>query len=100
MFAKPTRAFTWRSQTGPCRHGYFPTARTASSPCATPPASSKLAVFDLDGVLIKTKFGAFPPADARDWKWWHPTKVTAKLKEMYEAESVALLELDSRGGAC
>ena len=84
MFTKPVRSFTWRSQTGPCRHGFFPTPRTTTSPSVPPPPSPKLAVFDLDGVLIKTKFGAFPPHGPSDWKWWHPTKVPNKLRAMYD----------------
>ncbi|KAL8291840.1 hypothetical protein RQP46_002098 [Phenoliferia psychrophenolica] len=96
MFAKPERGFTWRSQTGPCRHGFFPTPRTPSSPSIPPPPSSKLAVFDLDGCLIKTKYGAFPPASSTDWKWWHPTKVTKKLKELYD-DGFAIVILTNQG---
>ncbi|KAK4702938.1 bifunctional polynucleotide phosphatase/kinase, partial [Phenoliferia sp. Uapishka_3] len=90
---KPSRAFIWRSLKHPCRHGYYPTKLTSTTPSAPPPPSAKLAVFDLDGVLIKSN--RFPPKDSFDWKWWHAFKVTNKLKKLHE-EGFAIVILTNQ----
>jgi len=41
--------------------------------------SRKIAAFDLDGTLIKTKSGYKIPKNGDDWMWWHD-KVPKKLK--------------------
>ena len=41
--------------------------------------SNKVAGFDLDGTLIKTKSGRTYPKNENDWDWWNPS-VPKKLK--------------------
>ncbi|KAG8787954.1 hypothetical protein FRC15_007015 [Serendipita sp. 397] len=49
---------------------------------AGPPAkAARVALFDLDGTLIKTKSGYRNPKDCNDWKWFSSV-VPTKLKEL------------------
>lgn len=41
----------------------------------------KIAAFDLDSTLIKTKSGNTFPRSATDWQWWN-TVVPGKLREL------------------
>lgn len=46
-------------------------------------SSKKIAAFDMDGTLIKTKSGKVHPVDTRDWQIAFPP-VSKKLKEYFE----------------
>ena len=48
-----------------------------------PVLSHKVAAFDLDGCLIKTKSGNQFPRDKEDWVWWR-TCVPKKLKALHD----------------
>lgn len=43
---------------------------------------SKIAMFDMDGTLIKVKSGKNNPVDAKDWLWFDPC-VPLKIKEVH-----------------
>eukprot|EP01065_Artemidia_motanka_P053536 TRINITY_DN9959_c0_g1_i1.p1 TRINITY_DN9959_c0_g1~~TRINITY_DN9959_c0_g1_i1.p1 ORF type:complete len:575 (+),score=184.58 TRINITY_DN9959_c0_g1_i1:66-1727(+) len=47
------------------------------------PGASKIAGFDMDWTLIRTKSGATFPKNAHDWMLWHD-KVPSKLKALQE----------------
>ncbi|KAF8344335.1 polynucleotide kinase 3 phosphatase-domain-containing protein [Cantharellus anzutake] len=55
---------------GTCLHGLH----------QSPVFSPKVALFDLDGTLIRPRGGKKFPKDANDWEWWHAT-VKSKLAE-------------------
>jgi bifunctional polynucleotide phosphatase/kinase len=52
--------------------------------------SSNIALFDLDGTLIKTKSGAKFPKNAMDWEFWHEN-VIVKLKEITKAGDTIII---------
>lgn len=92
LFAKPGQtsdspdaSFRWISPAlGPkrtCLHGIH----------LTPTASKKVAVFDLDGTLIKAKAKASKSAKSTpsDWEWWKAI-VPQKLKEVHDSGSVLI----------
>ncbi|RCK66960.1 Bifunctional polynucleotide phosphatase/kinase [Candida viswanathii] len=56
----------------------------------------KVAAFDLDGTLIKTKSGGKFARGADDWKWWND-KVLDKLLELYEDGHVIVV-FTNQGG--
>lgn len=56
----------------------------------------KIAAFDLDGTLIKTKSGKRFSDDPADWQWWHP-KIPTDLRQLYE-EGYRLVILSNQGG--
>lgn len=75
-----TSPFSWlKSVSKTCLHGTH----------LTPRQSSRVAAFDLDGVLIKTKSGGTFPKDRNDWVWWRPL-VKDKLVELDKEGSVEL----------
>jgi hypothetical protein len=51
----------------------------------TPVLQPKIAAFDLDGTLIKTRTGNIFPNGAADWKWWNDA-VPTRLKEVHDQE--------------
>lgn len=51
-------------------------------PKTYPVPPPKIAAFDLDGTLIKTKSGVHFANDAGDWTWLY-AKVPIKLKELH-----------------
>ncbi|GJJ15534.1 hypothetical protein Clacol_009812 [Clathrus columnatus] len=75
LFLKPSDTeFTWiKTSSRTFLHGTH----------LSPPQSSKVAAFDLDGVLIKPKSGGTYPKGRNDWMWWRPL-VKDKLSELYE----------------
>ncbi|TGZ80341.1 polynucleotide kinase 3'-phosphatase [Ascodesmis nigricans] len=48
-----------------------------------PEKNRKVAGFDLDGTLIKTKSGNTHSKDTQDWQWWHPD-IPTKIKGLYK----------------
>ncbi|EPX70591.1 DNA kinase/phosphatase Pnk1 [Schizosaccharomyces octosporus yFS286] len=56
----------------------------------TPRKSSKIATFDLDGTLIKTKSGRVFAKDGGDWLWWHPNVVPTLRKLDSEGYSIII----------
>ncbi|KAJ6155091.1 hypothetical protein N7470_005657 [Penicillium chermesinum] len=52
-----------------------------SKPSTQPEKSKKIAGFDLDSTLIKTKSGNVFPKSSEDWKWWDNT-VESRLKSL------------------
>ncbi|KAI8145050.1 polynucleotide kinase 3 phosphatase-domain-containing protein [Fennellomyces sp. T-0311] len=47
------------------------------------PGRDKVAAFDMDGTLIKTRSGKVYAKDSGDWQWWH-TSVPDTIKQLYE----------------
>ena len=73
--------FQWRN---------IPIGKTClHGPHLQPLATKKVAAFDLDGTLIKTKSGNTFPRDRNDWKIWHST-VTQTLRTLHDEGFVAL----------
>lgn len=56
----------------------------------------KIAAFDLDGTLIKTKSGKQFSDDPLDWRWWHP-RVPGEVRKVYE-EGYRVVILSNQGG--
>ncbi|KAH7303329.1 polynucleotide kinase 3 phosphatase-domain-containing protein [Stachybotrys elegans] len=46
-------------------------------------SSVKIAAFDLDGTVIKTKSGKVRSQDSQDWQWWD-TVVPLKIRQAYD----------------
>lgn len=73
----PAALFKWHSNLGSpatCLHGTY----------LTPTCSTKIAAYDIDGCLIKTKppFHTFPK-DKDDWVIWKDTAVVARLQRAH-----------------
>lgn len=78
FFLKPNEktpgAFVWKKPIEhTCLHGVN----------LDPPPSSKVAAWDLDGTLIKTRSGSRFPRDKNDWMWWRAS-VKKKVTDLYE----------------
>ncbi|EPY51749.1 DNA kinase/phosphatase Pnk1 [Schizosaccharomyces cryophilus OY26] len=61
-----------------------------------PKKSEKVATFDLDGTLIKTKSGRVFAKDAGDWLWWHPN-VVPTLKKL-DSEGFSIVIFSNQNG--
>lgn len=48
---------------------------------------AKIALFNVEGTLIKTKSGKRFAKDVDDWQWWHPS-VPTKLQQLFADGSV------------
>jgi bifunctional polynucleotide phosphatase/kinase len=59
-------------------------------------ASSKVAGFDMDGTLIKTKSGAVFPKNTGDWQLWSP-KVVTKLQQLHADGFKIVIFTNQRG---
>jgi bifunctional polynucleotide phosphatase/kinase len=57
---------------------------------------SKVAMFDMDGNLIKTKSGKTHAKGAADWVWWHDC-VPAKLREYHDKGYVLAIATNQSG---
>jgi hypothetical protein len=55
-----------------------------------PPALPKVALFDLDGTLIRPQGGRRHPKSADDWEWWH-NKVKRYLAQAIQDGCVPFL---------
>lgn len=55
--------------------------RCLDASTAPHPKPSKIAAFDLDDTIIKTKAGRTFSVGPDDWQWWHPS-VPVKLKQL------------------
>lgn len=74
---KARAAFRWHAALGPqamCMHGSH----------LAPVASTRIAAFDIDGTLIKTKSKSPFPKDKNDWTLWS-SLVVPKLQEAHTA---------------
>ena len=81
--ARPAALFKWHASLGvsaSCLHGTW----------KSPAGSSKIAAFDIDGTIIKTKTGNTFPSSKDDWKLWS-ANVKAKLKEAHDQGSAFAL---------
>lgn len=82
IFSKGTSgktSFRWLTPVnGSCLHGVH----------KDPVPKTKVAVFDLDGTLIRPKGGKKHPRDGDDWEWWH-MKVKRRLNQATEEGCVA-----------
>ncbi|KAI9493014.1 polynucleotide kinase 3 phosphatase-domain-containing protein [Zychaea mexicana] len=47
------------------------------------PGRNKVAAFDLDSTLIKTRSGKVYPRDSGDWQWWH-TSVPGTVRRLHD----------------
>ncbi|RPA77395.1 polynucleotide kinase 3'-phosphatase [Ascobolus immersus RN42] len=56
----------------------------------------KIAAFDLDSTLIKTKSGNKHPKDEHDWLFFHPS-VPAKLKSLHESSHQVIIFSNQAG---
>jgi len=63
------------SEDGPYFYSLNPQPANINSP-------AKIAAFDMDGTLIKTKSGRLHPINRGDWLWWHES-VPKKLKGLH-----------------
>ncbi|CCE86812.1 Piso0_005325 [Millerozyma farinosa CBS 7064] len=64
--------------------------------------SVKIAGFDLDDTLVKTKSGSKMPRGAYDWTWWRPkgssdSKVLSKLLETHQKKFIIVI-FTNQGG--
>ncbi|KZF25768.1 putative DNA 3'-phosphatase Tpp1 [Xylona heveae TC161] len=57
---------------------------------------SRIAGFDLDWTLIKSKSGNRHPRDGKDWRWWHPN-VPGCLKDLH-AQGFRIVIFSNQGG--
>lgn len=77
MFAQgssTTSSFQWlKPIQGTCLHGVH----------KDPIPMSKVALFDLDGTLVRPKSGKKHPADGDDWTWWD-AKVKPRINQVVE----------------
>ena len=83
--ARPAALFKWHASLGvsaSCLHGTW----------KSPTGSNKIAAFDIDGTIIKTKTGNTFPSSKDDWKLWS-VNVKAKLKEAHDEGSAFSLLL-------
>jgi bifunctional polynucleotide phosphatase/kinase len=60
------------------------------------PRPTKIAAFDFDSTLIKTKSGNKFARGADDWTWWHAS-VPGRLKQLHD-EGYAVMVLSNQGG--
>ncbi|KAI9313286.1 polynucleotide kinase 3 phosphatase-domain-containing protein [Dichotomocladium elegans] len=75
FFNQKQRSLRWISA--------LPTVLVAHSAADQEPlARSKVAAFDLDSTLIKTRTGRVFAKDSTDWQWWH-TSIPEKLEQLY-----------------
>ena len=76
---KPPNAFVWKKPIAhTCLHGVN----------HGPIPSNKVAAWDLDGTLIKTRSGSKFARDKDDWMWWRAS-VKKKITDMHEEGYVA-----------
>lgn len=64
---------------------------------ATKKFRNKIAAFDLDSTLIKTKSGKVHASNAQDWNWWHPS-VPEKLKKLYLDDNFSIAIISNQAG--
>jgi bifunctional polynucleotide phosphatase/kinase len=57
----------------------------------------RIAGFDMDYTLIKTKSGALFPKNAADWQFLYDTEIQSKLKSLH-AEDVRVIIFTNQGG--
>jgi bifunctional polynucleotide phosphatase/kinase len=77
-----TGDFQWLSplgSNGSCLHGVN----------LNPKSSSKVAIFDLDGTLIKSEFHNKPVDGKPGWEWWK-LNIPSKLAELHTSGLVVL----------
>ncbi|KAF2161595.1 hypothetical protein M409DRAFT_58988 [Zasmidium cellare ATCC 36951] len=67
-----------------------------SSARTTKPKPVKVAAFDFDDTLIKTKSGNVFARGADDWQWWHAT-IPGKLKQL-DADGYAVVLVSNQSG--
>jgi bifunctional polynucleotide phosphatase/kinase len=60
------------------------------------PRPTKIAAFDFDSTLIKTKSGNKFARGADDWTWWHAS-VPGRLKQLHD-DGYAVMVLSNQGG--
>ncbi|KAF9516397.1 hypothetical protein BS47DRAFT_1315489 [Hydnum rufescens UP504] len=61
-----------------------------------PKSLSKVAMFDLDGTLIRPQGGRKHPQDSNDWEWWH-SRVKAKLNDVIK-DGFSVILVSNQGG--
>ncbi|KAK4496537.1 hypothetical protein PRZ48_012517 [Zasmidium cellare] len=68
----------------------------ASPAARSKPKPLKVAAFDFDDTLIKTKSGNVFARGADDWQWWHAT-IPGKLKQL-DADGYAVVLVSNQSG--
>ncbi|RKF51411.1 Bifunctional polynucleotide phosphatase/kinase [Golovinomyces cichoracearum] len=58
---------------------------------------TKIAAFDFDSTIIRTKHGKVFPTHAQDWKWWHPS-VPAKLQKLHLEDDFLVAIISNQAG--
>ncbi|CAK4026681.1 Bifunctional polynucleotide phosphatase kinase [Lecanosticta acicola] len=77
-------------------HDTLLVGRYENAHTATRPKPVKIAAFDFDGTLIKTKSGNSFARGADDWQWWDAS-VPAKIKQL-SAEGYAVIVVSNQNG--
>ncbi|THV08085.1 PNK3P-domain-containing protein [Dendrothele bispora CBS 962.96] len=95
FFTKPSASntstssnFVWQKSLGvhgTCLHGVN----------LSPPSSSKVAAFDLDGTIIKSSFSSGKNTKAPSWEWWKSDAVPSRL-ELLHSEGFSIVIISNQ----
>lgn len=77
-------------------HGSLLRARYHNAHTVAAPRPAKVAAFDFDDTLIKTKSGNVFARGSDDWKWWH-SSVPSKLRQL-AAEGYVVVVVSNQSG--
>lgn len=90
---KPTEKISWIIVKDSLLTGKYQAAD--ATPAAAADQPRKVAIFDFDSTLIKTKSGNKFARDSSDWQWWHASVPTTLQKLHSEGYLIAILSNQS-----